>query len=146
MWSYTLVQFSYIYTPEDGWEGCCRMCHAGNFQTASWRGKAQWRISSSMETAQGEQWCTNEDYSTKGVERNGQPELKAPRVLDVFCLYLKCIHKYEKSFFLANQNWLVMVFIFWGKVPSASGLRALRYACEVERIGQVVALNNDIGC
>ncbi|PKI69859.1 hypothetical protein CRG98_009734 [Punica granatum] len=61
------------------------------------------------ETSQEEPCSTIED-STKSVQRNGLPELKAPRVLEAL---------------------------------SASGLRALRYAREVEGIGQVVALDND---
>ncbi|PIN06359.1 O-methyltransferase [Handroanthus impetiginosus] len=54
--------------------------------------------------------CSISDDPAAGQEREGQDELKPPRVLEAL---------------------------------SASGLRALRYACEVDGIGQVVALDND---
>jgi len=79
-------------------------------------------------------------------EMKFQRELKPPRVLEVLIFNLiiwsviprmvnvLCLHSLFDSYLYSYLQAL-----------SASGLRALRYAREIEGIGQVVALDNDKG-
>ncbi|CAN1319719.1 Probable tRNA (guanine(26)-N(2))-dimethyltransferase 2 [Linum perenne] len=64
-----------------------------------------------------EEPCSTSEDIVKTTEEKVRGELKPPRVLEALSLYPQAL--------------------------SASGLRALRYAREIEGIGQVVALDND---
>lgn len=44
-----------------------------------------------------------------------------------------------------NKIIRITAFLLTIQALAASGLRSLRYACEIEGIGQVVALDNDKG-
>lgn len=50
----------------------------------------------------------------------------------------------QKTVFQMSSDYSTPFYVCW-QALSASGLRALRYAREVEGIGQVVALDNDKG-
>jgi tRNA (guanine26-N2/guanine27-N2)-dimethyltransferase len=87
--------------------------------------------------------CSISEEPMKSAEGNHRGELKPPKVLEV---------QYQISYFyifpysyLVLSNHFATTFFLDTQALSASGLRSLRYACEVEGIGKVVALDNDKG-
>lgn len=102
------------------------------------------------ETSQDEPCTSHEEKATKTTEANGH-QLKSPRVLEVFLILIFYSSIYLLEFrqnvirLLIDKDLIIYGWILQLKALSASGLRALRYAREIEGIGQVVALDNDKG-